>query len=215
MPQRITIFAPGNTDLWNRFWKDGDVSALISLFEHNSREFSATCYGILNEDRAVEPKDLISEQILKFIEYRKRGKDYSHRKDPKSFIKVCLSNACKSHLRKTKIKRSDVDIPERDPDRGAEFRQIESRELMEYLQGLIRSMEDNETKQCRVFVLYLMDVPVREIAERVKVEEAYVHNSISKIRKKTFFQLMTDLRGRELIDTYPVFFQKYFKNEYR
>lgn len=215
MPQHITIFAPENTDLWNRFWLDGDVDALFSLFEKNNSEFSATCYGYLNQERALEPKDVIADQILKFIEYRKKGKDYSHRKNPRSFIKVCLSNSCKSYLRKNKIKTESNTSWDQRKSPKSEFREYESRELMEFLQEVIRGIEDKDTKQCRVFVNFLMDVPTKEISEKLQVEESYVYDSISKIRKKTFTHLMTDIRGRDLIDMYPVFFQKYFKNEYR
>lgn len=215
MPQHITVFAPENTDLWNRFWIDGDVSALFVLFEKNNPEFSATCYGFLNQDRALEPKDVIADQIIKFIEYRKNGKDYSHRKNPRSFIKVCLSNSCKSYLRKKRIKTESPEKWDQCKMHGTDSKEYESRELMEYLQTVIRGIEDTDTKQCRVFVNYLMDVPVKEIAVKLRVEESYVYDSISKIRKKTFYHLVADVRGRDLVDMYPVFFQKYFKNEYK
>lgn len=215
MPQHITVFASENKDLWERFWLDGDVAALLRLFEKNNHEFSATCFGYLNDEPALEPKDVIADQIIKFIECRKSGKDYSQRKNPKSFIKVCLSNNCRSILRKKKLKPERGDVRDHAIEGRLGFREYESMELMKYLKVLLEHIENTETKQCRVFVNYLLDIRPREIAKRVGVEESYVYDSISKIRKKTFLMLLNDTRGRELIQMYPVFFKKYYKDEYR
>lgn len=167
-----------NYDKILREFREGKESALKQLYDLFFTPLCMYAYRFIAEDAAV--LDIVQETFIKL--WDRRDKFYSHY-SLRAFLYISARNACLNELRAIK-KQEKVLLSENIEDERNDF--IIEEEVFRLVTAEVEALPH---KMREVFELTLLDLSVKDIAERLKISENTVRNQRVEARKRLQLRL--------------------------